>query len=128
MISARIRFFLFLTLILISNAGCSQTTISEKVTLRVLTFNIYHGATMKGDFDLDVIARVISNTDPDLVALQEVDYKTARDGGLDLATYRASGMAFRPRCVRPAMSCSIFSSGIPMNMRSSLRSEMARHP
>jgi len=58
---------------------------SAKV-LRVLTFNIYHGATMKGDYDLDYIARVIGDTDPDLVALQEVDFRTRRARGYDLAT------------------------------------------
>jgi endonuclease/exonuclease/phosphatase family metal-dependent hydrolase len=54
--------------------------------VRVLTFNIYHGATMKGDFDLDYIAGVIGNTDPDLVALQEVDFRTRRARGYDIAT------------------------------------------
>ena len=40
---------------------------------------------MKGDFDLQVIAKVIEDADPDLVALQEVDFKTRR-AGYDLAT------------------------------------------
>lgn len=54
--------------------------------LRILTFNIYHGATMKGDFDLDYIAGVIGGTDPDLVALQEVDFRTRRARWYDLST------------------------------------------
>lgn len=54
--------------------------------IRVLTFNILHGATTKGDFDLDVIADVIRRVDPDLVALQEVDFKTRRAKGYDLVT------------------------------------------
>ncbi len=54
--------------------------------VRVLTFNILHGATTQGDFDLDVIANVIKTTDPDLVALQEVDFKTNRARKLDLVT------------------------------------------
>ena len=58
----------------------------EKPVVKVLTFNILHGATMKGDFDLDVIAKVIIEADADLVALQEVDYKTKRAKGYDLAT------------------------------------------
>jgi len=54
--------------------------------IRVLTFNIYHGATMNGDFDLDYIARVIDRTKPDFVALQEVDFMTRRARGYDIAT------------------------------------------
>ena len=54
--------------------------------VRVLTYNIYHGATMKGDFDLDLIAKVINSVQPDLVALQEVDFKTNRARKMDLAT------------------------------------------
>ncbi len=41
---------------------------------------------MNGDFDLDYIARVIRDADPDLVALQEVDFLTRRARGYDLAT------------------------------------------
>jgi endonuclease/exonuclease/phosphatase family metal-dependent hydrolase len=59
---------------------------TSKKVIRVLTFNIYHGATMNGDFDLDYIARVIDSTKPDLVALQEVDFMTRRARGYDIAT------------------------------------------
>ena len=41
---------------------------------------------MHGDFDLDYIAEVIHDADPDLVALQEVDFLTRRAKGYDLAT------------------------------------------
>lgn len=41
---------------------------------------------MNGDFDLDYIAEVIRDADPDLVALQEVDFLTRRAKGYDLAT------------------------------------------
>lgn len=54
-------------------------------TLRILTFNILHGATTNDDFNLDVVAKVILDSKPDLVALQEVDVHTARVGGRDLA-------------------------------------------
>jgi len=54
--------------------------------VRVLTYNILHGATTKGDFDLDLIAKVINSTNPDLVALQEVDYQTNRAKKYDLVT------------------------------------------
>ena len=64
----------------------AQDVKKEDTTLRILTFNILHGATTKGDFDLDKIASVIHETDPDLVALQEVDFKTRRAKNYDLAT------------------------------------------
>ncbi len=52
--------------------------------IRVLTFNIYHGETMKGDFDLNLIANVIKSTNPDLVAVQEVDVNTNRAGKMNI--------------------------------------------
>ena len=64
----------------------SQENDEKGTTLKILTFNILHGATTKGDFDLDVIAKVIIETNPDLVALQEVDFKTNRAKGYDLVT------------------------------------------
>lgn len=59
---------------------------NSQVTFKVLSFNILHGATTKGDFNLDAIAKVIIEVNPDFVALQEVDYKTNRAKGFDLAT------------------------------------------
>jgi endonuclease/exonuclease/phosphatase family metal-dependent hydrolase len=50
-----------------------------------LTYNIFHGETRNGDYDLEQIARVIREADPDLVALQEVDLYTGRSGHRDLA-------------------------------------------
>jgi len=67
---------------IIANAQNSQ----KETTVRVLTFNILHGSTTKGDFDLDKIASIIKATNPDLVALQEVDFKTKRARNYDLVT------------------------------------------
>lgn len=58
----------------------------QKKEIRVLTFNILHGATTKNDFNLDTIASLIIRTNPDLVALQEVDFKTNRAHQYDLVT------------------------------------------
>jgi len=55
-------------------------------TVKILSFNILHGETTKGDFNLDEIANVIIDADPDLAALQEVDFKTNRAKKYDLAT------------------------------------------
>ncbi len=64
----------------------AQSSQNENPVIRFLTFNILHGATTQGDFDLDKIAAVIQQTNPDLVALQEVDFKTNRAKKYDLAT------------------------------------------
>ncbi len=82
----KLKLKIILVLFLISSPGWSQGVTDSLRILRVLTFNIYHGATMNGDFDLDYIADVIRDADPDLVALQEVDLLTRRARGYDLAT------------------------------------------
>lgn len=84
MMKTKIICLLFILFTFIQFSAQSQTT--EKQTIRVLTYNILHGATMEGDFDLDKIASVIRNVNPDLVALQEVDFKTNRAKKYDLAT------------------------------------------
>ena len=66
-------------------AVCQESLDSSRI-VRVLSFNIYHGETMNGNFDLEQIARVIRQAEPDLVALQEVDLYTGRSGGRDLAS------------------------------------------
>jgi len=68
----------------VSSATQAQT--EEGAIIKVLSFNILHGSTMNKDFNLDVIAKVIIDTDPDFVALQEVDYKTNRAKKYDLVT------------------------------------------
>ncbi|MFO7656722.1 MAG: endonuclease/exonuclease/phosphatase family protein [Bacteroidales bacterium] len=82
----KLKLKIILVFFLISSPGWSQGVTDSSRILRVLTFNIYHGATMNGDFNLDYIASVIRDADPDLVALQEVDYLTRRANGYDLAT------------------------------------------
>lgn len=52
-------------------------------TVRVLTYNVHHGEGTDGKIDLPRIAAVIKAADPDLVALQEVDNKCRRSGGVD---------------------------------------------
>ncbi|MCX2680158.1 endonuclease/exonuclease/phosphatase family protein [Galbibacter sp. EGI 63066] len=68
----KIIFTLFLIASTILNAQQSADT------LRVMSFNILHGATTKGDFNLEAIAGFINKYHPDLVAMQEVDYRTER--------------------------------------------------
>ena len=86
MINTRITYMIFflMSIVAINSNVYGQSKIDSSRIVRVLTFNIYHGETMKGDFDLDLIAEVIKSVNPDLVALQEVDFKTNRAKKLDL--------------------------------------------
>lgn len=75
-------------IIFMLNFGLSyaQKSIDSSNIVKILTFNIFHGETMNNDFDLDKIAKVIINAQPDIVALQEVDFNTNRVGNIDLIT------------------------------------------
>lgn len=77
--------FLSLTLTFSVESSAQIKSDSSRI-VKVLSFNILHGATTKGDFNLDVIAKVIIDVDPDFVALQEVDFKTNRAKKYDLVT------------------------------------------
>jgi len=61
-------------------AGCVS---KQPATVRVLTYNIHHGAGMDGEVDLERIANVIRQARADLVALQEVDRGVERTGRVD---------------------------------------------
>jgi len=78
------KIFIVGLLLFITIYAWSQMSVDSNRVLRILSFNILHGATTKGDFNLDVIAKVISEAKPDFVALQEVDYKTNRAKKYDL--------------------------------------------
>ncbi|MEX2172242.1 MAG: endonuclease/exonuclease/phosphatase family protein [Pirellulales bacterium] len=55
----------------------------EPHRLRVLSYNIHHGEGVDGKLDLDRIAAVIREAEPDVVALQEVDRRARRTGSVD---------------------------------------------
>lgn len=80
----------------LSSISLANTPEKTEKTVRVLTFNILHGATTKGDFNLDKLASLIKETNPDLVALQEVDYKTKRAKNYDLVTELGWGTKMSP--------------------------------
>lgn len=82
--------------LLIFIAACSTTCLircgqihgqessgSDAVQLRVLTYNIHHGRGVDGELDLQRIAKVIRSASPDLVALQEVDQNVGRSESID---------------------------------------------
>jgi endonuclease/exonuclease/phosphatase family metal-dependent hydrolase len=76
----------FIGLFLMSSLIFGQHAKSKNKLVKVLSFNILHGATTNGSFDLDVIANVIKKADADFVSLQEVDFKTNRAKKYDLPT------------------------------------------
>lgn len=49
-------------------------------SLTILCYNIHYGQGTDGVYDLERLARVIKQHDPDLVALQEVDVRVERSG------------------------------------------------
>lgn len=77
----------FTSLVLWLFATCSPSEDAapeaEKPSINVLTYNIHHGnppTREKGHIELNTIAETIRKTDPDLVALQELDSVTIRSG------------------------------------------------
>jgi endonuclease/exonuclease/phosphatase family metal-dependent hydrolase len=69
-------------------AGCSSTSpkkiATAPVALRVMTYNIQHGAGIDRKVDLLRTAETINREHPDIVALQEVDKGVRRTDGRDL--------------------------------------------
>ena len=63
----------------------AEPSSQEPVRLRLLTYNIHHGAGNDEVLDLERVSVLIESLNPDLVALQEVDNRTERTGGVDQA-------------------------------------------
>lgn len=77
-------FLIFSMSLLVFGCITFQNDGTEK-PLRILSYNIHHGAGADGLIDLERIARVIHAASPDVVSLQEVDCKTRRSKGVDQA-------------------------------------------
>ncbi len=60
---------------------CAQN--DKPIRIRVLSYNIHHGAGTDEKLDLPRIAKVIKSVSPDIVALQEVDRGTRRTEHVD---------------------------------------------
>lgn len=82
----RIRLVVLLLLFLHINLLPGQELSDDRTIVKALSFNILHGRTMVGDFNLDVLAQLIRDANPDFVAMQEVDYKVNRSKKYDLVT------------------------------------------
>lgn len=68
--------------------------------LKILSYNIHHGEGVDKKLDLERIAKLISESDADIVALQEVDVNTSRSQHVDqakkLATMTKMNFVFGP--------------------------------
>lgn len=73
----------------------TATTGHAQDTVRVLSYNVRHGAGMDGRVDLARVAGVIRAARPDVVLLQEIDVGTHRTGGVHQAEAlaRLTGLA-----------------------------------
>lgn len=77
---------LIILLAMICTAFCtSRVNAEDQSTIRILSYNIHHGAGVDGKLDLERIALVIKSASPDIVSLQEVDKQTKRSKGIDQA-------------------------------------------
>jgi endonuclease/exonuclease/phosphatase family metal-dependent hydrolase len=82
---------LLLCFVLLTGTGCLETAqdiAADSIgqdTVRVLAYNIHHGAGMDLKLDLERIAKLIKDLDPDLVALQEIDSVVTRTEGVNQA-------------------------------------------
>ncbi len=76
----------FLVLVLFGCVGIKGKNMRAQPQLRVLTYNIHHGEGTDNRVDYERLAKIIRDINPDIVALQEVDYKTLRSTGIDQAS------------------------------------------
>lgn len=68
----------------------------QPIRLRVMSYNIHHGEGTDRKLDLERIARVIKSVEPDLVALQEVDYNVPRSKSVDQPKQLGELIGMRP--------------------------------
>ncbi len=87
---------LSLTTLMLFTGGCTATKPEvPSTTLRVMTYNIQHGAGADDKIDLLRTAEAIRHEKPDIVALQEVDRGVARTNrrNLPMELQAMTGMA-----------------------------------
>ncbi|GGF20464.1 endonuclease/exonuclease/phosphatase family protein [Echinicola rosea] len=70
--------------LLLTLAGLPCWTHAQEISLTLMSYNIYHGekAYEKGHKNIEEIAQLIKDIDPDFVALQEVDSMTQRTASI----------------------------------------------
>ncbi|MBR5395116.1 MAG: endonuclease/exonuclease/phosphatase family protein [Bacteroidaceae bacterium] len=73
-------------------SGTTAQAQEDFYTLRMMTYNIQHGAGIDDVVNLDRQAAVIRNATPDLVGVQEVDSFVKRSGRIDETAYLAKSL------------------------------------
>ena len=73
-------FFLIIILPILTSCALNKNNRSQYVS--VLNYNIHHALGMDGDLDIQRIANIINTANPDIVALQEIDINTKRNGNV----------------------------------------------
>ena len=72
------------------SSGCGTAKVaSAPVSLRVMTYNIQHGAGFDQKIDIQRTADAINHEHPDIVALEEVDKGVAHSGVVGVDGRRA---------------------------------------
>lgn len=79
------RYLPLLLLIAVSCSALRPGAGGETVSLRVVSYNIRHGAGMDGELDLERTAAVLEALHAEVILLQEVDERCARSGSVDQA-------------------------------------------
>ena len=80
---------LLLTLVLVLGACSASSQAQEPNTIKVMSYNIHYGVGMDGEIDLQRIATVIVEQEPDIVGLQEIG-----DSTMAAELGRLTGMSF----------------------------------
>lgn len=82
-----------------SKVNRTAPAIGNANQLKIMSYNIHHAnpPSKVGLIDLDAVAKVIKNENPDVVGLQEVDRNTKRSGNIDEAKVLAekTGMFYQ---------------------------------
>lgn len=84
-----------LALLALASAACSHPSPADAddgLPLRFVSYNIRHCEGFDHVLDLDRTARVLSDLEADVIALQEVDERTERTGGVDQAAELGSAL------------------------------------
>lgn len=79
----RVLAMIVLPLLAVSSFAQAPNATGEPQTLRILSYNIHHAEGVDGKLDLERIAEVIRSTQPDIVAVQEVDRLVKRSRAVD---------------------------------------------
>ncbi len=63
------------------------TVTGEGFPIRIMTYNLHNGFNTDGNLDMEALARVIEENNPDIIALQEVSRGWVISGRLDMLTW-----------------------------------------